>query len=147
MSILGEAYKLCKAVQESPSRAMVKNLLESLNSVPQHDLNTEQDRSHFGYIARQANAQILGYLMVDQERDKLNQGPYPVRVPPLKDDERRILSGVHGKIADLNKRCTLPIIDNLPEYAKLIDPYNQYNYIYSEKYLTAIFFRRIVLLQ
>ena len=126
MSIRADAYQLCKTVWNSPSRDKIRDLIRSLNRIPEAGIRTETDRSHFGYMARKQNAQVLGYLMVDQERARLEKGPFPHPISPLRDQERQLLASAHNQFIQLNEQCVAPLTAELPKCTKAIDPYSQF---------------------
>lgn len=116
MSIRDEAYGLCKAIGISPARKLVHDLILSLKN------------GMLEYYGHEEHAQFLGYLMVDQERARFAEGPHPLQIPPLKDEQRQLLAAIHNRIVQLNKQCVSPLVDALPLCAKAVDPYNLYDY-------------------
>jgi hypothetical protein len=80
------------------------------------------------YHGHEEHAQLLGYLMVDQERARFTEGPHPLQIPPLEETQRRLFAAAHNQIIQLNKQCVAPLVDALPLCAKAIDPYNRYDY-------------------
>ncbi len=129
MSIRDEAYRLCKTVWASPSRAKLRDLIHGIDRVADEDRDTEKDRSHLGYLARSLHAQVLGYLVVDQRRAELEQDPYPQRIRPLFDSERQFLAGVHRQILLLNEQCIAPLVAQLPRSAAAVDPYAKFGIV------------------
>jgi len=117
MGIRADAYQLCKTAMNSSSREQVKDLVHKLNG------------TYFGYVARKQNAQVLGYLMVDQERETLGKAPLPEPIPPLGDAERQLLNRVHMQIVHLNRQCAVRLTTVLHRCSRAVDPYNtlQYN--------------------
>lgn len=116
MSIRDEAYKVCKGIGSSPSRKIVHDLILSLKN------------GMIEYYGHEEHAQFLGYLMVDQERARFAEGPHPLQIAPLEDEQRQLLAAIHNRIVELNRQCVLPLIDALPLCAKAVDPYNLYDY-------------------
>jgi len=132
VSIRADAYQLCKTVWNSQSRDKIRDLIQSLNRIriPEAGVRTETDLSpSFGYIARKQDAQVLGYLMVDQERARLEKGPFPHPISPLRDQERQLLASAHNQFIQLNEQCVAPLTAELPKCTKAIDPYSQFPYI------------------
>lgn len=125
MDIRSAAYNLCKLVKKSPNRQEVKTLIESLNRVPQKDSNTA-DRSHFGYIARGYKNQILGYIIVDEDRERIISMKMAPPLSPLQDSERQILNNIHKQILALNDQCLIPIKEEIPQVLLSVKPYNEY---------------------
>lgn len=128
MSIQTDAYQLCKTVWSSPSRDEVRDLISGINA-PRDGIGADTDRSHFGYIARQLRAQVLGYLVVDRDRAKLQELPFAGEVPPLSVQEQRLLASVHKQIVQFNSQCLAPLTTQLPKCAIAVDPYNQFPYV------------------
>jgi len=128
MNIRNAAYQLCKSVWRSPEREELKSLLFSLHHYP--DANTSAiDRSHLGYTAREIGNQLLGYLIVDRDKDDIEQTHLPLKLsPPLDEAERRLIAGAHKEIVELNKLCVTPFTQIYPQYANTINPYNHFNY-------------------
>jgi hypothetical protein len=118
MSILTAAYQLCKSVKKAPARDDIANLILGLN------LN---ERGTFGLYAREQYAQLVGYLLVDQERSAI-ETKRGRSVPPLADDERQLLTDVHRQIVELNRRCIAPLLESLPNCARAVDPYGELKY-------------------
>lgn len=116
MSIRDDACQLCTMVMKSPSREQVGDFIRRLNG------------TELGYIARKLNAQALGYLLVDQDREKLENIPILGQIPPLDDQERQLLGGFHFQLVQLNKQCVSPLIAELHDCSKAIDPYNRFKY-------------------
>lgn len=116
MSILDEAYRLCKEVGTSPARKLIHDLILSLKN------------GMIEYYGHEEHAQLLGYVMVDQERARFAEGPHSLQIPPLEENQRQVLAAAHNQIVQLNKQCVAPLVDALPLCAKAIDPYNRYDY-------------------
>jgi hypothetical protein len=124
MTIKDAGYQLCRRVKESMLREQIATLLLSLNiSKPGHGRGT------FGYYARSQRAQVMGYLIIDQQRDQLNAESPHRGIPPLEDDERIFLASVQKQITDLNRRCIEPLTEALPDCARAVDPYNRFAYV------------------
>lgn len=116
MSIRDVAYSLCKDVWNSTSRVQIQELILSLRNGMLH------------YLGHHQFAQLLGYLVVDQERERFETGLHPTKVFPLTDEQRQILASAHNQIVELNRQCVAPLIEALPKCAKAVDPYNKYDY-------------------
>ena len=120
MSIREEAELLCRAVRESPAREGLRDLLWGLNV-------SSDGRSGFGLPARRERAQVLGYLMVNQERAAL-EAAFPQNIPSLTEEELSLLAGTHREIVGLNRRCVSALVEALPHCNRAVDPYNRYQY-------------------
>jgi hypothetical protein len=116
MSIRSAAYDLCKGLWDAPCRKQINELILGLKDGLLH------------YYGHHEYAQLLGYLMVDQERARFETGPHPTKIFPLRDDQRQLLAAAHNQIVELNRQCAAPLIESLPKCAKAINPYNKYNY-------------------
>jgi hypothetical protein len=95
----------------------VAELIRSLN-----------DRGNLGYYGHHQFAQVLGYLVVDQNRAEMMARPIPKNIPALEDAERKLLAGVHNQIVRLNEQCVAPLTGALPKCAIAVDPYNTFSY-------------------
>lgn len=129
MSIRDDAYRLCKGVWASLDRDRIKDLIWELNADPnfQQNANIEKNRSSYGYASIQLGAQILGYLVIHRDKAELQDNYPPLRwIETLDDDERDVLEGVHEEFVNLDKKCTMSLLDRIPYY--LLDPYNKYKY-------------------
>ncbi len=116
MSIKERAYGMCKDVRASLSRPTLKAVLAGL------------DAGQFGYLARNQNIQFLGYLMVDKKRSAIENGPFPIQIPPLAQEDLSILETAHSELVLLNRRCISPLVDQLKLSEAIVDPYNRYEY-------------------
>lgn len=118
MSIRDNAYALCRVISAAPARKPLADLIRSFNS------------RDIGYYGHQQFAQILGYLIVEQNRSQLSQNPMmSVDISSLPENEHYILAGAHAQIAELNRRCVEPLLSAFPERALSVDPYSQFGYI------------------
>lgn len=117
MSIRDDAYNLCRTVGRSTSRSDVAELIRGLN-----------DRGNLGYYGHHQFAQVLGYLVVDQNRAEMMARPIPKNIPALEDTERKLLAGVHNQIVRLNEQCVTPLTSALPKCVVAVDPYNTFSY-------------------
>jgi hypothetical protein len=122
MSIQNSTYQLCKSVQKSEKRKVLANLIIALNF---------GKSSHFGYMARNftkyPKLQILGYLLVDQHREKLEES-HKIKLDSLEDDEVYLLMSAHKQLTELNRLCVSPLVEKIPEVKLAIDPYNIFPY-------------------
>jgi hypothetical protein len=91
--------------------------------------------NEFGYIAQKEGAQFLAYLMVNQARDSLLKGPFPVKIVLLEEDELGLLAGAHAQIVLMNEKCLASVIAQLPSISKAVNPYNKYVFHVPEKIL------------
>lgn len=127
MSVKSSALRLCGYVRASSDRDRVRCLLLGIDRLPDEDSGAI-DRSSFGYLARQLQVQLLGYLVVNERSESLTPLMRLSQTPPLSDGERRELEGVHAWIRRLNSMCLEPLMARLPECAKAVDPYGSYSY-------------------
>jgi hypothetical protein len=121
VSITTLAYSLCKTVVKAPVREELRDLIGSLN------VSSSQggvDRSQFGYVAARQQCQVLGYLVVDQERGRIEAGPLPLVIPPLSDTERELLGSAQAEIVSLNQQCVEAVVSRWPVVRTALDPYS-----------------------
>jgi glutaredoxin-related protein len=71
--------------------------------------------------------QFLSYLIVDQEREALQQTARQ-SIPPLDEEAKKLLAGIQKQITRLNNQCILSLTDVLPECGFAVDPYNNIRY-------------------
>lgn len=123
MSIKSAAYQLVKAVQRSPLRDELRGIIRSLNVTTDAEREAGRDRSQFGYHARKQRIQLLGYLVVDAQRERL---PFPL--PYLDQHEKNLIGAFQREILDLNSRCMHLLLKDTAIPPAALDPYNQYRY-------------------
>lgn len=120
MSIRSDAYSICKHVWDSPSREHLKSVVRKLQA------------SEFGYLAQGQHAQILSFLVIDQRKPELEKKLQLLRIIPLDDEDRILLSKAHKQILQLNMKCIAPLSAELPQCVKAVDPYHKFKYKLSE---------------
>lgn len=127
MSIRGAVYELCKSVKQSGHRNPIADLLLGLQvSKPSA---TGVDRSMLGYYARKQYLHILGYLLIDQHRERFEENEIAHQpIPPLEAGERNLLAGVHNEITELGQRCIEPLMKAIPQCALAVNPYSRILY-------------------
>ncbi len=123
MTVKATAYRLCKAVIASKLREELQALIHDLNV--SSDASGRPGRGQFGYAARRQGANLLGYLIVDQERARIASGPLPMLIPPLADQERQLLANVHAELLALNHACIETIISARPALQNALNPYSE----------------------
>jgi hypothetical protein len=129
MSIRRAAYDLCKSVWASPIRAQLQNTIHSLNSATDEQMRTGNHRASFGFAARRLHAQVLGYLVVDKNKEKIAENYPPLRwMDGLSVDESRLLSAAHKQFVALDTRCTSRLIEVVPNCKLAVDPYFKFGY-------------------
>lgn len=117
MEIRKAAYELCKELAHSPARSLITEVIRSLNN------------ALLSYYAPQYHAQVIGYLMVSQERDRFANKPFPETILPLEDKQLNLLAGFQKKIFDLNQECVRPLTQALPNCTpKALSPYNRFDF-------------------
>src|ERR1700733_6238393 len=125
MPLMEATFELCKKILKSPQRDSIKAVLSSLNSVSGADISTQKDRSQYGYLARQTNAQFLSYLLVDNNRNQLEQ---LMPVPKINDDEKSMLDNAHQQLLALNTTCLESLKIFPTEYSIAANPYSGFQY-------------------
>lgn len=132
-TIRQQSYHLCKAVWKSLDRDRIREIIRVLNQAPKEG-ETRADRSGFGYASRQIGQQTLGYLIVNRDKEQLQQNfPPLVWSASLQQSEKVILEGVHKQFVQLDKACVEPLTNVLPQCAFAVDPYNVHRYEISEQ--------------
>lgn len=111
MSIVKEAYSVCKHLRKGPNYGGLGKLILGINF------------SAYGQAARNIGHQFLGMLMVNQEIDK-----FSIKLDPLDVDELVYLESIHRELVELNKDCVKPLVDALPEIDLAVDPNSKYIY-------------------
>jgi hypothetical protein len=115
-------------VRQNPAASELRQIITSLNVVPPAT-DTGEDRSLFGYLARNLSAQFLAYLVVDKKRDALEStGVTAPRIPDINEEERRMLEGAHAALVGLNAKCVEPLLNKIADYKRHLDPYSRFNY-------------------
>ena len=118
MEIRKATYELCKLISTLPERPKLANLISSMGN------------SQLGYYGHRQYAQVLGYLMVNQERANFDAKPFPEHIQPLPVETLKTLAGIHKRIVDLNQRCVKAITDKLPRCSfRVLSPYNRFAYV------------------
>lgn len=119
MPVIDAAFALTKEVARIPQRADLRQLIHQLNEVPGTD-DSFEDRSQFGYLARQLGAQFYGYLLVDSQHETTE---LPFQIPSLAEGERSLLVRGHTFVVSLLDG----ILEGIPAiFKKALDPYSVY---------------------
>lgn len=117
MTIKRTAYDICKSVLNSSFRTSIKDMIDTL------------DKGEGGYFARRQHIQTLGYLIVDNNREKITNDYNHILINPLTSDQLELLTLVHNQLAHLDRECISNLLQKLPNSAKAIDPYSRYDYV------------------
>jgi hypothetical protein len=129
MSIRHNAYDLCKTVWSSPVRETIQTTIRNLSMATDEQIRTSNNRSGIGYAARPYRAQLLGYLFVDREKERLAENYPPLRgTLGLTEGERGILTQAQKQVEALDKRCVSKLTEAVPECSLAINPYSRFNY-------------------
>ncbi len=127
--IRDKAYQLCKGVWKSEARAILQSLILGFLRVTESELHSSRNCTHFGTVAQSFRAQILGYLVVDRDKPKLEETYPPLRwADGLTDEERTSLVNAHAQIAALNRDCIKSFVTEFPDSSIAIDPYAKFGY-------------------
>ena len=125
MSVRENAYRLCKRIWSSPNYDRIYDLMMSLVTVSKEDMDSERDRSWYGYFEQSFGVQFLSYLLIDaQVPDVKNKLSVPL--PSLPQEELDVLRASHKALLDLDRRCIARLISALPMAARAVDAYNKY---------------------
>jgi len=128
MSILQEAYRVCKYIKSLPMREKVTRLIHNLHSAIPTEGTQNRSYGELGYLGGKASIQFLGYLIVNQKRDVLEDSPYPIRIGSLSPNELSLLEKTHRFILQIDKNCRDYLGTILPNAVDAINPYLQHNY-------------------
>lgn len=125
MSIKSKAYELCKMVQTSPLRDAFRNTIVGLEQP--HNFPGD-----IGTLARQMGQQLLGYLVVNRDRQSLANSYPPLRwAKSLQTDEVAFLEGGHRFLEELDGLCANPLLEEFPQFTLAVRPYDRLGYRYS----------------
>jgi hypothetical protein len=134
MSIRRDAYNLCKSIWSSPIRSQVQVLLQNLNTASEEQMRTGNHRASFGAASRQLRAQLMGYLVIDRDKERIAKDYPPLRwTQGLSDEERQLLIKIHKQFILLNSRCVSTLTQLVPECSSAIDPYFKFGYEISDE--------------
>lgn len=123
MNVRDACYALAKDVIQHPDRRTIQKIITALSAATLDN----SDRSHFGYLARKQQAQFLGFLLVDREREGVFKN-VPPPVPPLEPDERLLLAAAHENLLMIDERCLEAGTDLPEEIRVLLDSYGHHRY-------------------
>jgi len=132
-SVQAAVFSTCKALWRSSEWSQLHTLVRSLHSVRDEDKRTAKDRSWVGNAAAKLapRAQVLAYLLVDQEHNNLRQGPFdepvsPSLSAPLSNEERNLLLVYQHQISGFNQACLAPLIEKYPNLWPMTNPLGGY---------------------
>lgn len=120
MALKGEVFKLCKYIIASPFREEVRQLIRSLTF---HSDGDPENRSSYGYYARQQNAQFSGYIYLEQSRGFLYNGPHQIVLPPLTAQEISVLSRADAIVRLVVSKCVEELVREFPKLSDCLDLY------------------------
>jgi len=126
-SILQSAYQVCKAVQGVSARVEFQSIFNDITFSKEDAPGrpSPDDRSTLGYGGRRQACQLLGFLLVEQERERLLNDPLPKFVPPFKDEERTLFREAHEQILAFNRLCVRDVVARLPNTDVSLNPYSR----------------------
>lgn len=127
MNIKTETYNMCKEIKKIELRNRVRGLIDELNISSKKNKGASNDRSEYGYIARNQNAQFMGYLLVDEKREEIEKNS-PSKVPEIELEEKELLKKAHYIIKYLNVKLTHSIVERVPHLKSTLNPYSQFSY-------------------
>ena len=93
MSLKNITFNLCKEIKKLDWRNSIKNLIFNLNH--RNSSGNGQDRSQFGYLARNQYIQFLGYLNINERRSELEKQNMPYQIPELLENEKELIQKAH----------------------------------------------------
>lgn len=137
MSVLKKSYEVCKILKQIDFRDDIRQLIRALNSSGGEDGSVHSGNGHFGYVARQQRAQFMGYLIVDEKRDAVNDGGLGF-IAPLSTKDKELLQKGHyvikffcdWAIRTVTKGSFYPLV--------LFDPYSFFSYPKYDMDVTAL---------
>lgn len=125
MNIKTETYNICKEIKKIELRNQIKDLINELNKSSEQ--NRGSDRSYYGEVARNQNAQFMGYLLVDERREEIEKNR-PSKVPEIELEEKELLKKAHYIIKYLNEKLTHSIVERVPNLKSTLNPYSQFSF-------------------
>ncbi len=128
MNILQAAYRVCKYIRSLPIREEITRLIHNLHFASPTEGTQSRSYGELGYLGKQASIQFLGYLVVNQKRDVLEDLPYQTRIGSLSPGELSLLERIHRFILQIDKNCRDYLGAILPNAVDAIDPYLQHDY-------------------
>lgn len=128
MNILQAAYDVCKYVQSLPVREKIKELTHNLHRGSPERQTQSRSYGELGYLGKRASIQFLGYLVVSQKRNVLENFPFRARIEPLSSNELSLLEKTHRFILQIDKKCSNYLGAILSNAIDAIDPYIKYSY-------------------
>lgn len=133
MNIRRKTYDLCKSIFSSPLRGRIKEIVDDISTFKEKKKNNIQRRI-LGEMAKMQNSQLLGFLILNRDKDKLISGLPFIKQDDifLSDSEKNLIEIAHLQILKLNQKCIKNII-NVDKYCfPSIYPYHKYNYEINE---------------
>jgi len=124
MNIKTETYNICKEIKKIELRNQVKDLINELNKSSGQNRGIDND---YGYIARNKNAQFMGYLVVDEKREEIKKNSLS-KVSEIELEEKKLFKKAHYIIKYLNEKLTHSIVKRVPNLKSTLNPYNQFSY-------------------
>jgi hypothetical protein len=112
MSILRDAYKLCKEITQLEERLMIKNALSNIQSDDKYGGNA------LDYLARRHGLQVLSYLIIEQSHDQNY-----LMISQLPQEMRLIFEQWHMQLQILNNLCLRNVLEYIPACRIIADPY------------------------
>ena len=125
MTIKKAAYTLCKHIRASELLTEARSII--LESMSQKNPDVH-DRYAYMSMNRVSRMKLFELLLTDQkhaEYEKEFVGP----VPPLSEHERDRLTDIHNAFVELNKACAAPLLTQIPNCYKAIDPFSGRGYV------------------
>jgi len=124
MSVIDATFNLCKEMKKlqifDQARKLLKELRESNPG--------GRDRSFFGQTAEQGHIQFLGYLLLDESKDKINQKLNALEIENLQPEEKLLILKCHLFIHNLNNKCIELFKPNNKILDICLNPYFRYPY-------------------
>ena len=123
-------FNLCKDCATRKESVTIRNLIHEMSVTKQKDIQDSKTiikpaHGDFAYIAREQNAQFLGYILVDENAEKINTQP-PFHITNLEIDERYIFEMAYKSIDFFISECLLDLTEKYPHSVSILHPYNHF---------------------
>lgn len=124
-------FRLCKKWSESSQAKEIRQVIKDitlLKNVPFSDESNINNPTHgdLAYIASQNKIQFLGYLLVDDSLEYVNNNTN-FCATHLSDEERHIIETAHLGLTLFIESCIGEIKKKFPQSSILINPYSNYH--------------------
>lgn len=132
MSILKDAYELCKTVIKSPLREEVSIMMNEINHFQLVQIGQRLDKYEMGksirnQSAEKANIQFYGYLIANRKRKEIEK-ELNCLVPELSQKHLNLLTKLHKEFMFMDEKIFSLLPSNLI-HRRTLNPYSMYGNI------------------